>query len=74
MYEQYQKSSCALEDCVSADTSDKACPPAVRELSFFDRFGLDDILLILLLILLFQQEEKDYLAMIAVGYLFFCGL
>ena len=43
-------------------------------LSFFDRFGLDDVLLILLLILLFQQDEKDYLAMIAVGYLFFCGL
>ena len=42
--------------------------------SFFDRFGWEDILLILLLILLFQQDEKDYLAMIAVGYLFFFGL
>lgn len=51
-----------------------SCTTTVREPSFFDRFGLDDILLILLLILLFQQDEKDYLAMIAVGYLFFCGL
>lgn len=53
---------------------EKEVLPSAREPSFFDRFGLDDILLILLLILLFQQDEKDYLAMIAVGYLFFCGL
>ena len=68
MYESYRQKSDAVE------ALGELCISPSRELSFFDRFGLDDILLILLLILLFQQEEKDYLAMIAVGYLFFCGL
>ncbi len=68
MYESYRQHANPIEALVTPNL------PNTRELSFFDRFGLDDILLILLLILLFQQDEKDYLAMIAVGYLFFCGL
>lgn len=71
MYESYRSHS---TPDVFPVPIENGCAPAVREPSFFDRFGIDDILLILLLILLFQQDEKDYLAMIAVGYLFFCGL
>lgn len=73
MYENYKREHHHAPDILPAIFEHDG-PPAVREPSFFDRFGLDDILLILLLILLFQQDEKDYLAMIAVGYLFFCGL